>query len=175
MPGPSPAQLKEKHLMPERKSSKRGALIVAHRQAVPDPIDRARMTREIIDLRRLMKPWREIGQEIGVAPSTALQWYRDALAGEVNHADRAEALAVELDALNVIQGAWWARAIAVHTDKDGNAYMDDKAAGVVLKVMAARARLMGLDAPIVIDPGDPVEVVAAAIVAHLARRSELER
>jgi hypothetical protein len=159
--------------MPDRKSSKRGALIVAHRSAVPDPIDRARMTQEVIALRRLMTPWREIGQEIGVAPSTALGWYKEALAGEVDHQDRAAALVVELDALNVIQGAWWARATGGCLDADGLPVLDEKAANIVLKVMAQRARLMGLDAPIVIDPGDPVEVVAAAIVAHLARRSEL--
>ncbi len=161
--------------MLEHKRKERGAQIAAYRADVPEAIDRERMTEKIVALRRLMTPWRQVGEQLGVAPSTALRWYRDALAGEVNHADRAEALAVELDACNALQAAWWSRAIAIHTDKDGNTYMDDKAANIVLKVMAARARLMGLDAPIVIDSGDPAEVVAAAIVAHLARRSELER
>ena len=146
-----------------------------HRADVPEAIDRVRMTEEIVQLRRLMTPWRQIGEDLGVAPSTALRWYRDALAAEVNHADRAEALAVELDALNALQGAWWSRATGGCLDADGLPVLDEKAANIVLKVMAQRARLMGLDAPIVIDPGDPVEVVAAAIVAHLARRSELER
>ena len=158
-----------------RKRSVRAALIVAHRANVPEAIDRVRMTEEIVALRRLMTPWRQIGEDLGVAPSTALRWYRDALAGEVNHADRAEALAVELDACNAIQGAWWGRATGGVLDKDEKPILDEKAAAIVLKVMDRRAKLLGLDAPIIIDPGEPADVVAAAIMAHnLAKRqSEL--
>ena len=157
-----------------RKRSVRAALIVAHRANVPEAIDRVRMTEEIVALRRLMTPWRQVGEHVGIAPTTALRWYRDALAAEVNHESRADALAAELDTCNALQAAWWGRATGAALDKDGDPILDEKAAAIVLKVMAQRARLMGLDAPIVIDSGDPAEVVAAAIVAHLSRRqSEL--
>jgi hypothetical protein len=156
----------------KQKRSARAALIVAHRPDVFDPIEQAKITEQVIALRRLMTPWRRIGEQVDCSAATARRWYFDALAAEVNHDNRANALATELDTLNVVQGAWWSRAIGTALDGDGLPILDDKAASVVLKVMAQRARLMGPEAPIHVDAGDPAEVVAAAIVAHLARRSE---
>ena len=114
-----------------------------------------------------------MAEQLDIGATTAQRWYAEALAGEVNHEDRAGALVVELDALNALQAAWWPRATGGVIGPDGLPVLDEKAAVIVLRVMDRRAKLMGLDAPIVIDPGDPAEVVAAAIVAHLARRSEL--
>jgi hypothetical protein len=156
--------------MAEYKGSKQ-AQYAQCRPDVFDPITRASLTEKVIELRRSVVPWRTIAVDLGIGPATALRWYKEALAAEVNHESRADALAVELDACNALQAAWWGRATG--TDMiDGIPILDEKAAGIVLRVMERRAKLMGLDSPIQIEIGEPADVVAAAIVAHMAKRSE---
>ena len=48
---------------------------------------------------------------------------------------------------------------------------DPDAANVILRAMSGYSKLMGLDAPLQIEIGEPADVVAAAIVAHMAARS----
>lgn len=57
---------------------------------------------------------------------------------------------VELQRLDSMQQAWWARATGAATREDGSLVpADEKAAQVVLRIMERRAKLLGIDAPVV--------------------------
>ncbi len=86
-------------------------------------------------------PWREVagltGYSSDVAAINAVTTYLQRAAIGQSAEQARLALATELDRLDALQVAWWPRAL------DGDA----SAANVVLKVIAQRARLLGLEDP----------------------------
>jgi hypothetical protein len=105
----------------------------------------------------------EVAAKLGVSEQRAWQLVR----AEVQRLNRerkeaaAELQRLELERLDRLHAAFWDRALEGDLD----------AAGVVLKVMARRARLLGLDAPPKreADPTVRVEVTVEQVIAARAR------
>lgn len=114
------------------------------------------------ELRLSGKTWKEIAEQTGysspVLAAAAVATYLQRTALEQSETARREQLQLELDRLDAVQFSWWAAALTG----------DEKAANVVLKVMAQRARLLGLEdhdkmattTRTVIITGTPAEQVA---------------
>lgn len=88
-----------------------------------------------LQLRHAGATYRQIGESLGVSAPTAqdyVQWALD----QVIEEPAADVLALELQRLDTLQMSWWAKA-----------QNDTKAAELVMKIMATRQRLLGIDKP----------------------------
>lgn len=96
--------------------------------------------RKIYHLRKAGKSYSDIAEEIGdddpVALAKSMQYFMSELAAAYGQNERRTDAMMELDRLDELQAAWW-----------DNAKFDKDAAGVVLKVMQIRQKLLGLDLP----------------------------
>lgn len=120
---------------PRKRRARKGAALTP----VPDPVIIEDPAYEAHRLRLTGLPWREVAGLTGYASEVTAQMavtgylQRAAL---THSADQARlALATELDRLDALQSRWWATAL------DG----DVGAANVVLKIIAQRSRLLGLE------------------------------
>lgn len=96
--------------------------------------------RKVYHLRKAGKSFSEIAEEIGdddpVALAKANQYFMSELLAAYGQDERRVNAMLELDRLDELQAAWW--------DK---AKFDTQSAGVVLKIMQMRQKLLGLDLP----------------------------
>jgi len=104
------------------------------------------------ELRLQGKSWVQIAQATGLETARAAQFSRERYlqrAGlELAQEKRAEALQLEIERLDTLQAAYWTAAITGLIDPEypGIELLPDvKAAEVVLKIIALRAKMLGLD------------------------------
>lgn len=105
----------------------------------PTRLKTVQLEQECVRLRLAGLTHRQIGAQLGVAPSSAYKRITHALA-EINRqvSESADELrTLEACRLNELLNALWVRAIGG----------DEKAIDRVLRIMERRARLLGLDAP----------------------------
>jgi len=102
--------------------------------------------RQCVELRAAGASYRDISATLGVSPSTAYKWVCRALAENRravdSHTD--DLRAQELDRLDRLQAAIWAKATSANPDL--------KAVDRVIRIMERRARMLGLDKHLII-PG----------------------
>lgn len=99
---------------------------------------RAQQARRAYELRQQGKSWWAVAEELGVSESLARQRVDDAITAAVAMADDQEKralLAMEVGRMDALQEAYWATAVGG----------DVRAAELVLKISAQRAKLLGLD------------------------------
>lgn len=92
----------------------------------------------VLELRRSGETWERIAVVVGYANASGAQKAYQRVVTRVQRDTVDEIRDLELDRLDRIMRAYWKPAIVD---------LDKKAAEVVLKVMASRAKLLGLDAP----------------------------
>lgn len=130
----------------------------------------------VLAMRRRGKTLQECADAAGYADAaSAYNALQAALKTILPDATRDEARRAELDRLDALMAAHWTQATVgnividgdgeVVEDRDGNPLRwgpDEKAAGVVLRCIAARAKLLGLEAPqqvsLTVREGEAVEV-----------------
>jgi len=90
-------------------------------------------------LRLTGMPWKQVAARTGYMNETtcmlAVKGYLQSAALTLSNQQKAEALATEIARLDELQSAWWQSALL----------QDEKAANVVLKIIAQRSRLLGLE------------------------------
>ena len=119
-------------------------------QLAPVKLKTAALEAQCLHLRMAGYSHREIAAQLGIAPSSAYKRVRHAF-DEVNkhNLDTAEQLrALELLRLDELLSALWDTAIAG----------DLKAVDRVLKVMERRAKLLGLDAPVMVETDGVIHI-----------------
>ncbi|MBB3040173.1 hypothetical protein [Hoyosella altamirensis] len=103
----------------------------------------SKQTAHIAERRAKALALRKVGysfREIAKHTSVSVQVAHNDVMTELRNIPKAEAdelRALETEKLNQLEKAWWPSAIAG----------DDKAAGVILKIIDRRARMLGLDLP----------------------------
>lgn len=134
----------------------------ANKKAQPEAREKALRA---LALHRKGLVYREIADQLGYANESGARHAVERLLGRVEVADAGAYRASELERLAALQAAWWDSAISG----------DDKAAGVILKIIDRRCRLLGLDAPTqvaVSGSGEPFD--AKAIADRLIEIARLE-
>ncbi len=109
-------------------------------QQAPGKVRTAFLERECLRLRMEGLSHRAIARELGVAPSTAYKRVQHALQdlNRGNAAQAAELRDLEILRLDELQEAVWEKAV------DGDLHALDR----VLAIMARRAKLLGIEAPV---------------------------
>lgn len=110
-------------------------------------VQAAERERQAVSLRIAGATYAQIAERLGVTPPAVYKMVTKHLVEVAKHtADSAEQLrAIELQRLDALQAALWADAMR------GDEQKTDR----VLKVMAQRAKLLGLNAPELFAPTDP--------------------
>lgn len=104
--------------------------------------DRRELVAKVLDLRTKARTWEQIGEELSLVPSTARRYYAEAISEHRETPERVRDL-VALDLLRLDRAM--ARAIRDLESEDWE--RAHSAIDRVVKVVTARARLLGIDTP----------------------------
>jgi hypothetical protein len=129
----------------------------------------------VLELRKAGASYREISEQVHASLRTV---WRDVrvelrkLAEETR--DTTEVFrAMEMQRLDRLQLSYWPNAVGF-TDKDGKPHPASvKAAEIVLRIMEQRAKLLGLNAPTLVEVGGSMEVVQVFQQAQLSLAKKL--
>jgi len=127
-----------------------------HRLPNPEVLEREA---RVVELRIAGRSWYEIGQTVGLSPTGAHQAYKRAL-DRIPSEQVAELRKIDNERIDALLGAAWEPAL-----KGSARHIE-----VIVKLLERRARLMGLDAPMLQRIEVLTEDVVDAAIAEIERQ-----